>query len=189
MYKPLGTLFLLIVFFLGGCSSVNTIDNSELDAYEVKQTEDETTENDFTFRLVSDKETYAAGEDIALYGELKYTGEKEEIEILHGSSVFSYHIEERVRGYQIGGMIKEIGVWTSFKRGKTHRGYYNKSSSFAENQDNDDYMAFMEEFLQKDGFPPGYYVITGTANFFVESDDEDEQQYYEMEAQVDFKVQ
>src|SRR5699024_4959477 len=131
---------------LTGCSSAIKINHSKLDKYEVEKTVDETTQNDFTFRLVSEKGEYDAGEDIGLYGELICTGEEDEITTLHSASAIIYGVDERLRGYSINNTVSEIAKWTTLKRNEAYIEHYTKSSIYTENKD-EDYVSFVNDFL------------------------------------------
>ena len=51
------------------------------------------------------------------------------------------------------------------------------------------YNAFMEQFVNEDGFPPGYYVVQGTADFAYDTGHESgEMEPVKIELKIDFKV-
>lgn len=168
-----------------GCGSAEKIDSKELEKIVVQKSVDETMQDDFIFRLVSEKEQYKVGEDVKLYGEIFYKGDKEEITIYHSSSAISFNVIEKIRGHEIGYIVKEIGTSTTLNRlGKPYRAQYNKSSVYNPDNIHKDYARFMENFSQKEGFPSGYYIVKGTTDFFVES----QEKLYKLEATIDFKV-
>ena len=45
----------------------------------------------------------------------------------------------------------------------------------------------MKDFIQN-GFPPGYYVVDGYADFFIETNPNEEPKKFHPTAQIDFKV-
>ncbi|UJL47100.1 hypothetical protein KFZ58_03970 [Virgibacillus sp. NKC19-16] len=161
-----------------------------MENFEVKKTTDETNQDDFIFRLVSEKEQYKEGEDVKLYGEILYKGDKEEVTINHSSSAISFGVLEETRGYEISYIVNDIGLSTTLHRlGNPYTKQYNKNAVFSSDNTSKEYMEFMESFSKKDGFPPGYYVVKGYANFSVESKgDLEHQERYNIEATIDFKV-
>src|SRR5699024_10081917 len=110
-----------------------------------------------------------------------------EVTILHSASAVIFGMEERGRGYHINSAVAEIGKWTTLKKNEVYTEHFTKSDVFTVDKD-EDYLSFVNDFLHQDGFPAGYYIVTGTADFFFESENDDEQQYFEIEAKVDFKV-
>lgn len=56
------SLSALCSIFLTGCSSSESIEGSELSQYDVSQPIDEVVQENFAFRLVSEKEIYQKGE-------------------------------------------------------------------------------------------------------------------------------
>src|SRR5699024_224840 len=99
----------ICILYLSGCSfTENTIVN--VDEYEVKNIVDEVVEGDFIFRLMTEKEQYKESEPISLIGEIIYTGEQDEIEIVHSSSAVLFNIFEEVRRYELGDGVQDIGV-------------------------------------------------------------------------------
>ncbi|MCJ7842905.1 hypothetical protein MUB24_18885 [Lederbergia sp. NSJ-179] len=151
----------------------------------MRHTRDETTQDDFVFRLVSEKEEYREGEKVKLYGEIEYIGEKEEVTIVHSSSAILISLEEKIRGYHIDGIVQDIGVTTTLKKGEPYRENYVKSRGSGPEED-PSYKIFMEDFLKRDDFPAGYYVAKGYTDFFAKSGEVGE--HVNIEANVDFKV-
>ncbi len=176
-------VFLLFTILTAGCQSSHSVDNRDLEKYEVSQTSDENVQGDFIFRIKSEKGEYGVGEDIELYGEIEYIGEKEEVTIYHSSSAVLFPMREKIRGYEIGSAVNDIGLSTTIKKGKPYREEYGKSGSYSEDQDPQDYVNFMKEFLNASGFPAGYYVVQGSTDFSVESGE-----HVRVKGTVDFKV-
>lgn len=188
MKKCVSAYATILVLVISGCYSTNSIKSSDLKAYEVKNIIDETRQGDFVFRLVSEKEQYKKGEDVRMYGEIEYTGEKDEITIHHSSSAILFQLTEEIRAYDIDYGVKDIGVSTTLKQGEPYREEYEKMAIYSADDPND-YVRFIEDFLERDGFPLGYYVVNGQTDFSVASDQgvEDEERV-NMDAAIDFKV-
>lgn len=189
MNKLFTGCIITIIFFLVGCNSSASIDRSELDEYDVSQTSDETIQDDFIFRLVSEKEEYKEGEEVNLYGEIEYIGEKNEITIHHSSSAILFPMEEKLRGYDIGYGADDIGLSTTLKQGEPYQEEFVKIGGYSPDQDPKDYVSFMKDFLNRDDFPTGYYVVSGITDFSLDTgEDAENRERFKIEAEVDFKV-
>lgn len=79
-------------------------------------------------------------------------------------------------------MVAEIGMSRSLARKDPYREKYSKRSVFTFPNTPEDHAAFIEKFLNQDGFPAGYYVVNGAASFSADGEK------YEIEGEVDFKV-
>ena len=174
-------LLLCFLCLLAGCVGSNEVTNEDLLEYEVKQTFDETMEDEFIFQLVSGKEEYEQGEEVELYGEIVYTGE-EGVTIAHASSAVLFKIKEQVRGYELPFAVQEIGVETDLTAGDPYREKYLKQGVFSFERDEEKYAEFIEDFKRRRDFPPGYYTVIATTAF------NDGVKQRELEAAVDFKV-
>lgn len=178
-----------LIFLFAGCNTSTSIDNSDLDKYDVSKTKEEIVQDDFIFRLVSEKEEYRVGEDVKLYGEIVYVGQKDEVTINHSSSAILFPIEEKIRVYNISYLVNDIGLSTTLKQGEPYREEYVKSGGYSPDQDPDDYVNFIQGFIKKDGFPAGYYVVSGYTDFSVgSSENTEEHKRLKIEAKIDFKV-
>ncbi|RKD25737.1 hypothetical protein BEP19_01995 [Ammoniphilus oxalaticus] len=188
MNKILTAIFLLCIT---ACGAPNQMDRGDhLQDSDVTNTTDETVEGDFVFRLVSEKGAYEVGEEINLYGELEYIGDKEEITIHHSSSAILFPMREQTRGYEIDYPVNDIGLTTTLKKGSVtpYREKYAKSGGFSADQDPMDYVMFMEDFLNTDDFPPGNYIVHGVTQFSSDSGEDRDQQRFAIKATVNFKV-
>lgn len=175
-------VFLFVgMYLLVGCSSLSQITEEDLVSYEVKQTFDEQVEDDFTFRLVTEDAEYQEGEEVALFGEIIYTGE-EEVKIAHASSAILFEIKEQIRNYTIPFAVQEIGIETKLIPGERYREKYLKQGVFTSELDDEEFVEFIEDFKNRSDFPPGYYTVNATTAFY------DGTMHREIEAEVDFKV-
>jgi len=117
---------MMFIIFLAGCHSSHSIDSSDLDQYDVSQIRDETIQDEFIFRLVSEKEEYKKGEEVKLFGELEYIGEKDKVTIHHAASAIRFPMEEKMRGYNLWDAVNEIGLSTILTKGEPYREKYVK---------------------------------------------------------------
>ncbi|WP_121641294.1 hypothetical protein [Virgibacillus sp. Bac330] len=181
-YKYFIAFTAILILLFSGCSSPMQISNSDLEKYNVKKKVDENSQGDFVFRLVSEKQEYEARDNVKVYGEITYVGDKGEVDIYHSSSAMLFPMEEKIRGFDIGFTVNEIAMTTTLKQGKPYREEYRKSGNYMEDGSSD-YLDFMEKFSEMDSFPPGYYVVHGETDFFLE-----DQERVNIKATIDFKV-
>jgi hypothetical protein len=187
MRKSALWISLLFVLFVSGCGTNHEDDIlAELDNYDVRSVKDEVTEGDFIYRLYTEKEEYLGSEPIKIYAELEYIGEQDEITIFHAASPFYFPIEEKIRGIQIPYAMPQPLLNTTLKKGEPFRRAYTSSGAYSE-KDEKEYKDFMKDFIQH-GFPSGYYVVDGYADFFIKTNPNEEPQKFHPSAQIDFKV-
>lgn len=173
---------IFLVLFIQGCT--NKID---VEQYEVNNPIAEQTQDDFIFRLISEKEQYEEKEEVILYGEIEYIGEENEIEIVHSSSPIFFNIIEEERQYAVEDIVQDIGVTTVLKQNEPLRIVYEKNA-FYDETDPKNYIDFVEQLVEQEGFPIGYYTVTGITNFSVFKNKDENPTPYDMEATIDFKV-
>lgn len=162
MDKLLVVFVIIIGLFITGCASQNQIDTNDLNEYDVQQTFDEVTENDFVFRLTSEKETYKVGEEVKLSGELEYIGDRPEVTIVHSASVIQFPMTEKVRDYYIDSAVAEIGVTKELQSGDVIKESFAKSGGYTADDDPKDYKAFIADYLEGE-----HYNIHATVYFKV----------------------
>jgi hypothetical protein len=75
---------------------------------------------------------------------------------------------------------------TTLKKGQPIRKTYTSGKAYNE-EDEKEYKDFMKDFKQN-GFPPGYYVVDGYTNFFIETTPNKEPEKFHPSAQIDYKV-
>lgn len=167
-------MFLSIGLF--GCQQSNNekVDNEPSDT-QTLETKAEVIEEDFVYRLVTEKAEYSKNEPIKIYAELEYTGDKEEIKIFHSASPFSFPMVETTRNYEIGYVMEQPLLSTELIKGEPLRKEYRGSGSYG-SQD-------------KKKFTEGHYVVNGIADFGIIANKETGQKKeYKIKAQVEFRV-
>jgi hypothetical protein len=185
IFSILGIFILAVI--LSSCGSKQNGDNSAkmLDEFKVLKTRDIVTENDFIYRLVTEKAEYNKNESIKIYAELEYVGSKEEVVIYHAASPFHFPMIEKTRNYEIGYPMQEPLISTTLKKGQPLHQEYRRIGGNGSQEDGE-YVKFMKSFLE-DGFPTGYFVINGYADFYVENMDETKKAF-KINGKIDFKV-
>ncbi|WP_202079055.1 hypothetical protein [Caldalkalibacillus salinus] len=157
------------------------------DELKVEETRVEVTQGDFIYRLVTEKAAYKEGENINLYAELEYVGDQDEVVISHAASPFYFPMYEKTRGYQIGYSMPQPLVTTTLTKDEPLRERYKGSGSYGP-EDDSEYIAFMKRIMEQD-FPPGFYIVNGSAQFNVKDDEPgEEDKKYRIEGDIQFKV-
>jgi len=181
---------LICVFILSSCTTKEDTkkDSSILDQYKVKNTNVEVRDGDFVYRLVSDKKEYKEGEALKIHAELEYVGKLNKITISHAESPFYFNVEEKTRNYDIPYFMNMPLVKTTLIKGKPIKGSYYGGGAYSAD-DTKTYIYFMKQIGK--GKPPfGYYVMTGYAEFDVESivNGKKVNKKIKIEGQIDYKV-
>lgn len=186
--KSLIISFMFLSIILTGCQQTNDKKGVQ-EATEIDKlgTQDEVTEGDFIYRLVTEKAKYSENEPINVYAELEYIGDKEKIIISHADSPFYFPMTETTRDYEISYNMNEPLRSTEMIKGEPLRQEYRGSGGYG-SEDEKEFKEFMQQIMNQQ-FPEGNYVVKGFADFFVtENDDIEQKQDYKIEAQIEFSV-
>ncbi|MCG3089337.1 hypothetical protein [Sporosarcina cyprini] len=179
-------MILLSALLLTACQSKNTEEAPP--QLQDNPQEDEVREGDFIFRLVSEKTKYDEYEKPVIYAELTYVGEKEEIQISHAASPFSFPIHEKNRGYTIDYVMNTPLLLTDLKRGEPYREYYGFAGGYSD-KDAEAYAEFVQSIIEHGGFPRGKYTMEGDANFSIVDDSNTSEKEMNMQPQIGFDVE
>lgn len=111
--------------FLEACdaSGSNTTLVDEINNFDAIQSFSEITEDPYMLRVGSVKEEYKVGEEVELFGELHYLGNKV-IKLMSGDSVIQFHIEEKTRNVQVVNIVRDIAVYRDLKKNRPIRESY-----------------------------------------------------------------
>ncbi|MEK4522506.1 hypothetical protein MKX96_12860 [Psychrobacillus sp. FSL W7-1493] len=189
MYK-IGFLVSLIVLSLCLVSSQQKVDrkvDTEPSDTKPLDTKAQAIEEDIVYRLVTEKAEYGKNEPIKIYAELEYTGEKDEIEIFHSASPFSFPMVETTRNFEIGYGMDAPLLSTKLRKGEPLRAEYWGSGGYT-SEDKKEYVDFISQIMNQE-FPEGRYIVNGSADFYVKANGKTEQKKnYNIKLQVEFKV-
>jgi hypothetical protein len=180
--------FIIAVLLLSSCSSTQDVGNNSstrVKKNEVLNTSVEVSEGDFIYRIETEKGEYLKNEKVKIYAELEYIGDKDEVNIYHAASPFSFPMVEKTRDFQIDYFMNEPLISTTLINGNPLREEYKTSGGYS-SEDEKKYIDFMKNFINK-GFPSGYYVVNGSVNFHVENAGNNKQDY-NIKGQIEFKV-
>lgn len=180
---------LVVIFVLSACGTTqNAGDNVRpVENQGVFPAVAETGQDDFVYRLVTEKEVYNEPDEPVIFAELTYVGDEESIDIYHAASPFYFPLEERTRGFEIDYAMNSPLIVTTLKKGEPLRQEYSFAGGYDETDD-EEYIAFIKALI--DGsFPEGYYIIQGSAQFFTEDPSEttNEEELY-LHVNIGFEV-
>ena len=179
-------MILLSALLLTACQTKNTA--AAPPKLQDSPQEDEVREGDFIFRLVSEKKKYEEYEKPEIYAELTYVGQNEEIRISHAASPFSFPIHEKTRGYTVDYAMNTPLLITNLKRGEPYRESYEFAGGYSD-QDDEDYVVFVQSIIDHSGFPKGDYSMEGYANFSIIDDSVTSEKEMNMRLQIGYEVE
>lgn len=183
---------LLFTFLLFSCDAGKPSTKEmleELEQYEPKQHTIEMEEGDFLFRLYTDHPIHYEGEIVLLKGELTYIGEEEEIQISFSDEPIYFNLQEKIRGYSLPIIRKEIGATTNLINGVPYSVNFNKSSIVSDRTMGKEEQEFIENFRKREDFPLGYYEVKASFDFFIiEPGVAKEDAHIQFDTSIDFKV-
>lgn len=180
-----GLVGLAIIVLLTGCGV--SINEDTADKNVSYPQEAEMQADDFIYKLYTEKETYDEFEETAIYAELTYVGDQESIVISHAASPFYFPIKELTRNYEIDYAMNEPLIYTTLEKDVPLKVKYQFAGGYSD-QDETAKREFIQTIVDK-GFPTGKYVVSGSAQFYVESNVEEENpQTYDMRVNIGFDV-
>lgn len=138
-------------------------------------------EGDFQFTLFSKKETYDANEEPEIYAELTYIGDNDRIDIGHGDPLIAFSLHEVTRNVQLNMSIREIFIMETLDKNKPVQKKFDFKNMLMSANDKTSEKFFDQ--IQRHGLPPGDYIITSHALFFVK-DDKD----YNLKGEIRFQI-
>src|SRR5699024_8364099 len=113
---------------------------------------------------------YHTDEEVKVYGEIEYTGVEDEMTIHHQAPVIAFPMEEKEREFAIDYSVADTEETTTLKKGEAYRESYTKENSYFSVSMPKSHTDFIDDFLEETGFPSGYYVTKGAAEFSTDSD-------------------
>ena len=101
MQKSALWISLFFVLILSGCGT-NDEDHilAELEKYDVQSVKVEVTAGDFIYRLFTEKEEYSSSEDVKMYAELEYIGEKMKSRFSMRHRPFIFRLRKKYEKYK-----------------------------------------------------------------------------------------
>ena len=173
------------VYFLAGCGTDREDVNGNISKTSIEMvTFSESEEDDFTFRLKSEKEQYKEGEPLDIVAELTYSGE-EDIVIGHGGSWVALITTNVSKDYHFGSAMIEPYIGTPIPSGETITTPYAFSGGTYHEGDTGEPFSD-EEFkrMTEGDFPPGVYKIEAVTEFVIEG----EEKRYNLTGEIIFEV-
>lgn len=182
-------LLLVSIFVLTACGKSNDIDNEDApdNSAPTYPVEVEVVNGDFTYRLFTEKDVYDEYGETAIFAELTYTGEEDEIDIHHAASPFYFLLAEKTRDFNIGYPMNEPAITSTLKKDEPLREQYTFSGGYSDESD-PEYVEFIQTIANK-GFPKGNYMMTGFAQFYIiNPSDKAKTEDFNMEGTIEFFV-
>lgn len=185
-------LTVLLAFLLSSCTTNEETKKKEsvLDEYKVMNSHSKVRVKDFIYRIVSEKQEYENNEKVKIYAELEYVGNDDQVTIYHGESPFYFNLKERTRNYDIGYLMNQPLVKTTIVKGKPFREEYIVGNGGYSGDDPKEYVDFMKKIIDTKRLPYGYYILNGSAEFYVETvkNGKNVEIDYNISSPIDFKV-
>ncbi|TWT04514.1 hypothetical protein FQV26_14915 [Planococcus sp. CPCC 101016] len=179
------TLIPSLLLIACGTDETKEEPSDDLSGFTVTASQAESVKEHFVYRLASEKEQYTEGEEIEIYAELEYTGEEKSMEISHAASPFYFPIHEETRDYSVEYVMNEPLLTTRLVPGEPLRESYSGNGGYS-GEDDDAYIEFVQSVMNNE-FPPGYYTLSGYADFTAINTD-NSSKHYTIPSQIDFKV-
>lgn len=179
-------IYLLVLIFVSTACKMpdETIpEHAQLDTFYPAVVE--VTEDDFTYRLFTEKDVYDEYGETAIFAELTYVGDKDSIKISHNASPFYFSLKERTRNFNVDYPMDDPLIITTLKKDEPLREKYTFSGGYSDT-DAPKYIEFIQTIINN-GFPKGNYVIERSAQFSTtNSIDEAEKDKFEMNGKIEF---
>lgn len=172
MRKVLFAIIFIAVLSACGKKNVSDVNYQDDVVVPLPPAESEVQEGDFIYRLYSEKDVYDTFGGTAIFAELTYVGPLDEITISHAASPFYFPLEERTRGMNIDYAMNEPLIWRVLKKGEPFRQTYSFAGGYGD-QDDPEYIKFVQSIMENKGFPKGEYIIHGSAQFYLGDPAED----------------
>ena len=179
------TLILSLLLVACGVDETQEDPANDLSDFTVTASQAESAKNNFVYRLVSEKEQYTEGKEVEIYAELEYIGEEQSMEISHAASPFYFPIYEKTRDYSVEYVMNEPLLTTRLIQDEPLRERYSGNGGYSE-EDDDTYIEFVQGVMDNE-FPPGFYILSGYADFTAINTD-NSSSHYHIPAQIEFKV-
>lgn len=158
MLYIIGTIFIL--------SACGTNSSDELVADALYPHSAEVQDGDFIYTISTEQDVYEEFGDTAIFAELTYVGDEPSIDIYHATSPFHFPIEERTRGIEIDFAMNHPLIVSTLVKDQPLRERYHFAGGYSDTDD-DDYVTFIKTIIDN-GFPEGYYIMKGSAQFSTE---------------------
>ena len=176
---------LLVVVLLSACGTATNLGNPAKEPVQ-NVAQDESSNENFHFQLVSEKEQYHVGDKLEIRAVLTYKGEQQSVDIGHGGSWVWLNTTNLTEDYRFGTAMNEPYIITKMQKDvpivQTYRFSGGAYDSHMDGQPFSDkiYMQMAEM-----NFPPGQYEIYGRTDFVIEGSGGQKQL---LEARIIFEV-
>lgn len=176
---------LLVVVLLSACG---TVTNSGNPAKEPVQNvaQNESSNENFHFQLVSEKEQYKVGDKLEIRAELTYKGEQQSVDIGHGGSWVWLITTNLTEDYHFDAAMNEPYIITKMEKGVSIvQPYHFSGGAYDSHMDGQPFSDELFMQMAEMDFPPGQYEIYGRTDFVIEGSGGQKQV---LEARIIFEV-
>lgn len=175
--KTIKIMVFSIIFclLLTSCSKINVNNKNSINSININvSTKAINNEQDynklFELNLYTDKQTYKTTDKIKIWATLKYTGNDNQIKILHSNPYISFTITDGKK-FETGGIFDDILTSTILVKDKLYKYDYVKSGGYSADDPNVDY--WKKFYQEKDLYlPEGEYIIKVGGAFSLTEDTE-----------------
>lgn len=165
-------VFVICLLFLTGCGTANPKDIENKGNHSIvydNKIESESENEEFTFKLISEKDVYKKDEVIKVQGEITYKGEHDTVSIAHAESPIWFFTTNLTEDYHFQtSMTERLIITTLVKNEPLIEVYSFSGGNYDEGQDGKEYDESVWKSMTKLNFPPGQYKIQAKTDFTVE---------------------
>lgn len=160
-----------MIFMLAGCGT-ETIQNGSSSDDEFENVQEGITDNEqFSFRLVSEKAVYQVGEPLQIKAELTYIGDEASITISHAASPIWLLTTNLTEDYRFDAAMNEPLIRTVLTKDIPFvQDYHFSGGSYDGGASGKPYSDEVFHQMAEGKFPPGQYEIKGRTDFAVGED-------------------
>ncbi|WP_018923080.1 hypothetical protein [Salsuginibacillus kocurii] len=146
----------------------------------------ETTDTNFTYRIISEQSSYTSDQPVQLYAELEYTGSRDHITISHGADPFYFPLKDHSRDLELSYWSYDTDQTTTLEKEKPIRVSIDRDRLQPRSgSQSSDARTLLEDIREGEDFPPGEYNVKGQARFQVPDKDH---QLHSLETELTFTV-
>ncbi|HWL24004.1 MAG TPA: hypothetical protein VNR38_09700 [Ureibacillus sp.] len=159
---------LVLVILISGCSAGNNLSSTSSTNTFENVTEGLVNNEQFTFRVYSEKAVYQVGEPLKIKAELTYIGDSESITISHAASPIWLLTTNLTEDYQFEAAMNEPLILTELNKDEPYiESYQFSGSSYYDGAPGKPYSEEVFMKMAEGNFPPGQYEIKGRTDFAI----------------------
>lgn len=170
--KTLKSVLLICLLFITGCGTNNPKEIEGKGSQSIvfdNMIESKSENEEFTFKLISEKDIYKTNEVIKVSGEITYKGEEDTVSIAHAASPIWFYTTNLTEDYYFDPAMNEPLIITTLKKNEPLVEEYSFSGgNYYEGQAGEAYDESVWKSMTHLKFPPGQYKIEAKTDFTVQ---------------------